>query len=557
MFTWIQTYLQKHFPVLLTVLLAILIVSFVFTIGNMPGFGGAGAGTEDQPFFGKNLAFAPERQLLEQKAQIHIMINYGQMVSQQEFIEDFASTRTGLLYLADELGIPAPDQDEFKEYIQEHRRFQGPDGYDEAAYAQFIMQVRAMRLNEKIITTVLEEDFRIEKVKELVFGPGYLAPHEALFQAKMSETSWQLDQATLDYESFNPDITITEEDVSQHYESNKESYRVPPRLKTKIVRFDEKDFLQEAATQTIDEQAITRQFSMRKSRYEMLADRPAPQMDEEGNELPLPEVTLDQVRDFVIRDLRMQAAKELARAAAEEFAYTLFDKNIDFESKQFNELIEKKGLTLEELAPMASDRITTQAGLNSSTLKQAFTLLNSSRYFSDPVENSGQYIVYFNNGTLESFIPESKDVRQQVVSEVTAEKKHEAFMEKGMELQTSLAEISDAEAFKAAAEQAGLSVTHFDPFKITDPVEGLDNAVRQTLPTLSASEVSHFIPTPTAGYFVFVAEKTIPDLSVIDEPVAKILESSQQIGTVSGGQAVQQMIIAARARTDWRVKEAN
>ena len=56
MFYWIQTYLTRHFKWLIVILLAVLIVSFVFTIGNFSPLGGGGPRYVDQPFFGYDLS---------------------------------------------------------------------------------------------------------------------------------------------------------------------------------------------------------------------------------------------------------------------------------------------------------------------------------------------------------------------------------------------------------------------------------------------------------------------------------------------------------------------
>ena len=43
MISWIQKYFQHHFRIIFAVLLAVTIISFIFTIGASPGIGRAAA----------------------------------------------------------------------------------------------------------------------------------------------------------------------------------------------------------------------------------------------------------------------------------------------------------------------------------------------------------------------------------------------------------------------------------------------------------------------------------------------------------------------------------
>lgn len=77
MISWIQTALQKHFRIVFLVLLAIIIVSFVFTIGAAPGIGQADRGQLSRMFYGVNLGSPEETERLFGDANLSVMLQAG------------------------------------------------------------------------------------------------------------------------------------------------------------------------------------------------------------------------------------------------------------------------------------------------------------------------------------------------------------------------------------------------------------------------------------------------------------------------------------------------
>ena len=52
MISWIQKYFQHHFKTIFAVLLAVTIISFIFTIGAAPGIGQADRRVTERRVFG-------------------------------------------------------------------------------------------------------------------------------------------------------------------------------------------------------------------------------------------------------------------------------------------------------------------------------------------------------------------------------------------------------------------------------------------------------------------------------------------------------------------------
>jgi len=64
MISWIQKTFQQHFRTIFTVLLGLIIVSFVFTIGAGPGIGNAERQALERRVFGYNLGSQEDQKRL-------------------------------------------------------------------------------------------------------------------------------------------------------------------------------------------------------------------------------------------------------------------------------------------------------------------------------------------------------------------------------------------------------------------------------------------------------------------------------------------------------------
>ena len=83
MFNWIQTYLTKHFKWLIIILLAVVVVSFVFTIGNFsPLGGGGGTSYKEQPFLGYDLSSEKDQREIFGSGQISLTMVYPSFFGQ-------------------------------------------------------------------------------------------------------------------------------------------------------------------------------------------------------------------------------------------------------------------------------------------------------------------------------------------------------------------------------------------------------------------------------------------------------------------------------------------
>ena len=107
MISWIQRSFQHHFRVVFGVLLAVTIISFIFTIGASPGIGRAGPKTYSQLFFGHDLSRQGASESLYGDAALSVQLQAGFMPRESAQVQEYGLQRIAALALADQLKIPA------------------------------------------------------------------------------------------------------------------------------------------------------------------------------------------------------------------------------------------------------------------------------------------------------------------------------------------------------------------------------------------------------------------------------------------------------------------
>ena len=106
MISWIQHHLIRHGRWIFLSLLALIIVAFVFTIGNTPGCTTDRSGYEENLFYGIDLNAPRDIELLVEKVQMSAYLN-EQTIRSDEQLQSQIYNRIALLNLASEFGIPS------------------------------------------------------------------------------------------------------------------------------------------------------------------------------------------------------------------------------------------------------------------------------------------------------------------------------------------------------------------------------------------------------------------------------------------------------------------
>ncbi len=552
MISWIQNHLIRHGRWIFISLLVIIVVAFVFTIGNTPGCTTNRTNYVSEDFYGYDLNSPIDQQILGQKTNLSQMLSTGRPVQNNQQFAQLMPQRIALLHLADLIGVPAPSIDALGEYLRSRPIFFGPEGqFSAEAFTRFSDNIDSNpEMPKDIIATVLEEDYRIEKVRALMGGPGFVLPDEVRLQTERNKTSYKLATASLKYETYQPEIAEDTEALKSHYEANKSAYEIPERLETSIAFFPNTSYLNASAE--ADESALREHFISNRARFvaDYEAANPQPELTESEdtaedaeNTPKAPAVTFELVKDAVAADYSEKLAADAANEAAQSFAFNLYDQAVERDSAVFNTLLDNNGVTLQTVEPFSLDQAS-QRGLPAEMLQEAFSL-GSNRFYTSVYPVNGGYGLLFTNGRIAPEIPEFESVATRVAQDYKSERKRELFNSEGTRLKEALAaKLNEGRNFAEAAAALGLEAQDFESFEYGEPPSDLDRSALEQASNLEVGEISDMLTTRNqTGLFVYVGEKTPPEIAPDDEDYASAEDWLQRYSTFIGEMSLTRELI--------------
>lgn len=541
MISWIQHHLIRHGRWIFLSLLALIIVAFVFTIGNTPGCTTDRSGYQENLFYGIDLNAPREREVVIEKVQLSAFLN-GQQIRSDEQFQSQLTSRIALLHLADELGVPAPDQETLADYITTKSAFRGADGeFSADAYTSFVDNIESNpRAPQGLVLLVLEEDYRMNQIGSVLSGPGYLLPSEALAQTQRNRTELTLNTAELSYATFAPEISEDEAALREYYEANQLRYEIPERIQASYVFFDLSNYATQVPEAT--EAELREHFIANRAQfvadYEAAKSKPASPEPAEAAEGPEPAeaVTFADVRDAVAASYLIEQETRIANEAAQSFAYTLYRDEIKRNSAAFNTLLSESGVSLTPIEPYTLAGAS-QRALSAELLESAFAL-GGNRYYSDAYAVDGGYAVLIYEGRIAPEIPAFEAVRAEVAADYKADEKRRLFNKKGASLQAELeAKLSEGADFIEAAEALGLSAQSYETFTPQDAPRELNRSALQQAQGMQSGEVSPMLTSGGTGIFVHLAEKQVPEIAGDDEDLAQAEDYLARFAAYTSGTA--------------------
>jgi peptidyl-prolyl cis-trans isomerase D len=508
MISWIQTTFRRHFPVVFSVLLVLIIVSFVFTIGAAPAIGSGEAKRLRRDFFGANLGSQEEINRIMGDAELSVFLQAGYPAIGADQLQPFALQRHAGLHLANQLNIPAPTQAEITEHIQTLGAFAGQTGqFDAQRYADFRASLKTSpNLKEGDISRVIADDIRFTRVQRLLAGPGYVLPSEVRDQLIRADATWNIAVASAEYAAFAPSVTPTDADLTKFFEENAFRYELPPKVRLSYAEFPLSAHL---GSVTVTDAEIRAFYDANPTRF----PKPA-----EGIAAPAIGTGADAdflaVRGQVESALRAERALMVAAKAASDLSLALFEAKTS--QAAVADFLAARGIKLNALAPFDESTVPPELGANPQVATEALKL-NTARHFSDAIPTPAGAAVLFWQETLPARRPFFTEVAVRVGTDFVENEKRKRFVEVGRSVRDQLrARLKAGESFEsAAAAVSGLSLTvkSHAGFTRRQPPADVDFAVLNALDSINQGEVSEMIGAADKGVFVFAAEKKLPDLT--------------------------------------------
>jgi len=520
MISWIQRSFQHHFRVVFGVLLAVTIISFIFTIGASPGIGRAGPKTYSQLFFGHDLSKQGTSENLFGDAALSIQLQVGYLGGDSSQIQEYGLQRTAALAVADQLKLPAPTRDELANHIRGLQAFAGPDGqFDANRYASYRDSIKANpRNSEADVSRVLNDDVRFAQVRRILGGPGYVLPGEIREQLIRADSKWTIAVATTDYADFKPEIPVAEDALKRYYEENSFRYTVPPRVGVDYVEYRTSDFLPAVALTPAEVRAYYDEDPARFPKPpepKAEGDKKAAQPD--AAKPSNPEADFAAVRAQVEQTLRTERASRLAAKAAADLTVGIYEQKLRPHTPAFDDFVAQNKLTLKSVPPFQAEEIPPGLGWNPQIIDQA-QKLTPDRPVSDALSATNGSLVLFWRETLPSYQPELAQARERAVADYRENERRNRFVAIGRtvraQLEARLKAGDSLEKAAAAIGQVKLSVQDYPAFVRHQPPKELGQSpALAALDRLDQGQVSDLIPTADKGLFVYVREKKNPDLA--------------------------------------------
>ncbi len=539
MISWIQRYFQNHFKAIFAVLLAVTIISFIFTIGAGPGLGNAERRTAKREFFGYNLASAEDAQKINGDASLSVYLQLGYSGLPAEQVQAYALQRTTSLHIADQLHIPAANTAEITDSIKNLRIFAGQDGqFDAASYNKFRADIASRHGSEDDIARVISDDIRADKVQKLMGGPGYVLPADVAQELGKSDTSWTVGLAVADYASYNPNYTPSDAEVTKFFDENAFRYVVAPRVVASYVEFPALAYIGQV---TVTDAEVRAFYDANPGRF---PKAPAPAADPKA---PAPAANPDAdfaaVRPQVETALKLDRARRLAMKAADDFQFELYNSKIA-NGDALAAYLAKKQLVAKPLKPFTMQEGPEELGRNPEISEAAFKL-NAERYFSEAQEGAVGGVVLLWKETNPARNQALVEVRAKVVADATENEKQKRFVALGRTIKSQLeSHLKAGEAFDKAvasvASSVGMKIEAKTPaaFTARTAPADVDTSVRQSLERLSQGQVSDMVLAPDRGTFAYVIEKKAPDTTAANPRSAELQKQLAAFSARSTGGAI-------------------
>jgi hypothetical protein len=494
-------------------LLAIVIVAFVFTIGNTPGCVGRSTSID---YYGHTLSRgSKDVKQLSNNAIMSSYLHYGRAPFSEQYLQIEIYRRAAYLHLANELKIPAPSKTAIQDMIKNLPAMQNQDGggFSASAFTRIVDLIESdTSLNTSDIESVLSEDFRMEQVLQLLGDDAFVLKDEAKWDAIRANTKYDLEVFQFAKSAFNPTIEVKDEDLENYYKENKSQFRVLERIKLTYVTIPSARFTIDAAILT-DEQ-MTTHFNRNSFRY---VDANAEKKPETYQELDAEKLS------SLKKNLIMELQQDKASKFANDFAYNLFDGEIEQGSPAFKAYLEKHQLTETEIEPYSQETVPTNTLVPQQQLRNAFSLTEK-KYFSDAFRMGSGFAVLFYKGKLDPYIPEFSEIKDKVEVAYRQSKQEAQFVEKGNELLKTLQDFASTDGekdFEKFAKDNQLTFSKVEAATFAKIPETVPSNVFNAATKANTDEFTKFVLSKDSGYIARVVSSQRPEGEELDKFVTE------------------------------------
>ena len=459
MLSRIQVFLEKNRKWLFGFLLIVIIIPFVFTIGNMPGLV-KGKKAIKMHLFGYDLTDRSQVEEVVQKGAMSIAIRMGSEENAwMESAQGYAFYRLLLLSVARDLKLPFPSEAVLQNFIKTRPLFCDENQeFQSSRYNAYLENWKKTGNKTYTLRSLLEEDYLCDQVRSVMMQTQTSFEKEAAAFFKNVKTVYDLDYIVVKNDIQAPE-KIHEEVLRTYYDEHKENYRIDRRADVTLLFFENKKYL--ASLPKISTSDLQKYYEEHKNAFK--------------EEDAIPEFSA--VQDRVKKAFENEYLSRLAEENALQFVITTYEKGWMIGSDDWKQALDKNDIRcIHSVQPYTQDDIPAKKGLSKEMLLKAFDLTES-HFLSDPMPVKNGVVLLALNKFLPSYLPDLEQVHEKVLADVKRDECQKAFQAKVQKLENIL---------KAGKEGPHLQVRKMEGVS-------MENAFSKIKDVLSMSSMFEFL----------------------------------------------------------------
>ena len=514
MITWLQNFFLKHNKWLFGGLLIVIIVTFVLTIGPQSFFGSSGRPQrEAMNYYGYDLSSESDQRSMAMAAEIS-SIFHPELQVRREQLMDYAYLRVAALGIARQLGLPNPAADALREFVETFMIFQDRQSgeFSAESYRSIMEAMQANgRYTRESIGRVMREDYRIDQVRKALGGPAFSLPFELEKDYLDQQSNYTVTLAHFAYQSYEPEISPSREDLEQFFRENPNRYEIPETLSVTALLFQGEAYLDEVPEP--DEADLQSTFASNRSSYE--ENREASESEDEAAS----DLNLEDVRADVLADWRREEARRIAARKSEQFSVRLWQEEIPRDSEAFATLVEEYKVETLAVPPYSRNQPARVANLSPELFNSMWIYSgNPTRYFSDIAQTAEGAALLVANEFSEARMPEFAEVRDAVEADYRQSEKRRLFAEEGARIRETIQERLETGSFPEIAASLNLELEELDSFTGGNvPQELRQGQIWDQTRFLSEGSLSPMVMQAQRGTFAYLAEREVPEIEADSE----------------------------------------
>lgn len=471
MISLLQKVLQKHHKWLFSILLVVVIVSFVFTVGSSPGIGRRSR-VRSGKLFSLDLSSRSQVEDMLMEVQMSAQLNYIPIFFQQQ-VEHMLTMRLAKLSLAEHIGIPVPNKDQITKKAESYPVFLNEDGvFSVKKYNEFLDSIANNSHELAILEKTLTNDLLTDQVDSLMqFMPNAFLSDRATEKIVDDNTQYTLQCAQILKSNFESDINCTDQELEDYYNKNDDNYKTDLKYVVDYIKFDYENFANEIPAPS--KKDLKNFYNENKHLFKNF---------EEGSQ---------ELKDALVKEYGKSQSIALAREKADNLSYELYQDSVYRDSVDFIERLRNYDVQLEHFDAISLKDLPSDLPISA----QDFSIvekLNDSHYFSDAISGADDniYILIYKKvipSKIKPFYRAKDDVRKDLYADKLSQK----FKDEVAKLSEKVEKlgISSAEAFAMFAEQNDLKLTEFTNRTSSEIVSESNSSIGQIVKTLDIGKV--------------------------------------------------------------------